>query len=227
MREVTGPLDYGAHVNDCLKRPFTMQPTATRERILEAAYDVFADRGYDGTSVRAVCARAEVNGASLNYHWKSKEALWLAVCERAITDLRNGLLAFLTQPMPFRELMPALISSLFDILQRDRRPARILTWISLQPQAVELPGVSEQLHHVMPVVMGYFKDLEARGEIAHVDVELVIVNLYAELLAPFVGDLGHRYYFGKGMDDPEHAERVKRALIDHTMRVLLPPEASG
>jgi len=196
----------------------------TQERILEAAYSVFADRGYEGTSVRAVCTRADVNGASLNYHWKSKEALWLAVCQRAIGDLRSVLLRFIGQPMPIREMMPVLISGLFEMLQRDGRPARILTWVSLQPASVQYPGVNEELHHVMPIVMGYFKDLVARGEIADVDVEMVIVNIYGELLAPFVGDLGHRYYFGKGIDDPAHAERVKRALIDHTMRILRPPE---
>ena len=65
-----------------------------------------------------------------------------------------------------------------------------------------------------------FNDLKARGEIADVDVELVIVNLYGQVLAPFVGGLGHRSYFGEGIDDPAHAARVRCALIAHTMTVL-------
>jgi hypothetical protein len=47
-----------------------------------------------------------------------------------------------------------------------------------------------------------------------------MIGLYTQLLAPFVGDLGHRSYFGKGIDDPEHAQRFRRALIANTMHVL-------
>jgi AcrR family transcriptional regulator len=195
------------------------QVPSTQSRILDAAYDVFAQHGFEGTSVRAVCKRADVNGAALNYHWKSKEALWLAVCERAVGELRSVLVSHLG-PRPIAELIPRLLSALFDTLARDPRPARILTWISLQPQSVDAPGVNEELHHVLPMVMTYFRGLVERGEVADVDIELVIIGVYAQLLAPFVGDLAHRYYFGKGIDDPEHAERVRRAIIGNTMRAL-------
>jgi AcrR family transcriptional regulator len=197
-----------------------IQEPTTQARILEAAYDVFSERGFEGASVRAVCKHAGVNVAAINYHWSSKEALWLAVCKRAVGDLWSVVLPHL-QPVPIGVLLPKLIGDLFDTLARDPRPARILTWVSLEPKAVtEVPGVDEGLHHVIPIGMAYFEDLKKRGKIADVDVELVVIGLYAQLLSPFVGDLGHRSYFGKGIDDPEHAQRVRRAIIAHTMTLL-------
>lgn len=48
----------------------------TREKLLEAAADVFAEKGYRETTVADVCGRAGVNIAAVNYHFGSKEALY-------------------------------------------------------------------------------------------------------------------------------------------------------
>ena len=47
----------------------------TRERILDAAERLFMAHGYDGTSMRHITSEAQVNLASVNYHFGSKEAL--------------------------------------------------------------------------------------------------------------------------------------------------------
>jgi AcrR family transcriptional regulator len=54
----------------------------TRERILEAAAQQFADRGFDGARFREIGDIAEVSFQSIRYHFGSKELLWEAVVER-------------------------------------------------------------------------------------------------------------------------------------------------
>lgn len=51
----------------------------TRERILEAAAEEFAEHGYSGASTRRVAAAAKVQHPALTYHFASKEGLWRAV----------------------------------------------------------------------------------------------------------------------------------------------------
>lgn len=52
---------------------------ATRERILEAAVEEFAEHGYSGASTRTVAAKAKVQHPALTYYFDSKEGLWRAV----------------------------------------------------------------------------------------------------------------------------------------------------
>jgi AcrR family transcriptional regulator len=55
----------------------------TRHSLMKAAVALFAERGYDGTSVRAIVSKARVNQAAINYHFKGKEGLYLEVLKVA------------------------------------------------------------------------------------------------------------------------------------------------
>jgi len=52
------------------------QPGPTRERILDAACRLFAERGFRGTTVALICRTAKVNIAAVNYYFGSKENLY-------------------------------------------------------------------------------------------------------------------------------------------------------
>lgn len=58
----------------------------SRARIVEAAGQLFADRGFDGVSVRELAKRAGVNAAAINYHFGGKEGLYHAVLRKLIDD---------------------------------------------------------------------------------------------------------------------------------------------
>lgn len=53
----------------------------TRDRVLHAAGAVFAERGFRRATVREICRRAQVNIASVNYYFKSKQDLYADVLE--------------------------------------------------------------------------------------------------------------------------------------------------
>ena len=60
---------------------------STKERILGAAEELFAQQGFSGTSLRQVTSRAEVNIAAVNYHFGSKENLVNEVFRRRMDEM--------------------------------------------------------------------------------------------------------------------------------------------
>jgi AcrR family transcriptional regulator len=63
----------------------------TRQRLLDVAAELFADRGLDGVSVRELCTAAGANVAAINYHFGDKFGLYSELVEVAIERMRRGL----------------------------------------------------------------------------------------------------------------------------------------
>jgi len=63
----------------------------TKPRLLAAATQLFAERGFRGTTIRDIAERAGVNVAAGNYHFGSKKALYLAVLRAQFTRIRAEL----------------------------------------------------------------------------------------------------------------------------------------
>jgi AcrR family transcriptional regulator len=62
----------------------------TTERILDAAERLFADHGFEGTSIRDIVDEAKVNLAAVHYHFRSKDALLEAVLTRRISLVNDA-----------------------------------------------------------------------------------------------------------------------------------------
>jgi AcrR family transcriptional regulator len=56
----------------------------TRARLIEAAGQVFAEQGFQAAKIRDICARAGANIAAVNYHFRDKMGLYVAVLENSI-----------------------------------------------------------------------------------------------------------------------------------------------
>jgi AcrR family transcriptional regulator len=65
-------------------------PEANRERIVQAAIDEFAARGFKGASMDAIAARTETTRALINYYFGSKEKLYIAVLEHVYGEIREA-----------------------------------------------------------------------------------------------------------------------------------------
>jgi AcrR family transcriptional regulator len=55
----------------------------TRERVLEAAGQVFAEKGFEAATVREICRRGKANLAAINYHFGDKRRLYVESVRRA------------------------------------------------------------------------------------------------------------------------------------------------
>jgi AcrR family transcriptional regulator len=71
-------------------KPVSRDAEATRRAILSAATEEFASRGLGGARVDRIAERAAINKRMLYYYFGKKEALFLAVLEKAYRDIRDA-----------------------------------------------------------------------------------------------------------------------------------------
>jgi AcrR family transcriptional regulator len=127
----------------------TRPSDVTRERIMKAAERLFAERGYDATSIRAIVAKARVNQAAINYHFDGKDGLYREV-------LRAAFRALTEQQLEHADEMKAMTreAALAEFIRRQLRPLlgrdeysrhmRILNWETVRPTAVFRKLLSEE-----------------------------------------------------------------------------------
>jgi|YelNatPaOPRAMG01_1025707.scaffolds.fasta_scaffold83152_2 AcrR family transcriptional regulator len=93
---------------------------STKEKILNAAEQLFSKHGFDGTSLRMITSRAGVNLAAVNYHFRSKSALIEAIFARRLAAINSERLRLLEEcelaageaPPPLEAVVRAFASPL-------------------------------------------------------------------------------------------------------------------
>ena len=85
----TGPARSGRPKPPTERHP-QQRSLETRERLVEAALEVFASHGFEGATTREIAARAGVALAALPYHFTTKEALWRAAADRIFGRLAEA-----------------------------------------------------------------------------------------------------------------------------------------
>jgi TetR/AcrR family transcriptional regulator len=72
------------------KRAEQQRSLETRSAILDAAIAEFAERGFEGASIRAIADRLGLQHPLITYHYRSKDILWRAAAEHAFAQIRAG-----------------------------------------------------------------------------------------------------------------------------------------
>jgi AcrR family transcriptional regulator len=86
----------------------------TRERLLQAALEVFAERGYSAATIREICSRADANVAAVHYHFGDKRKLYEAIYGRLFDALRQRRTAFAPAEAPPEQRLRVHIQTLFE-----------------------------------------------------------------------------------------------------------------
>lgn len=94
-----------------------ISPPSTRDRILEVAERLFAERGYNKVSLRSITAAAEANMAAVHYYFRTKEALLRAIFEARVAPISEERKRLLREVLersgdarpPIRDVLAAFI----------------------------------------------------------------------------------------------------------------------
>ncbi|MFF3950786.1 TetR family transcriptional regulator [Streptomyces sp. NPDC001902] len=182
--------------------------SATRARLLDAAFDEFVSVGFAGARVDRIAAAASANKQAIYAYYGSKDALFDAV----LTDR----LTVLADMVPFTPGdLPGYTSALFDALTADPGLLRLTQW-----KALERPGASqlERDAHVTKaaeIAEAYGASLEAGMDV------LMLVVVAAQAWATTAPEIRNP----DNTDEPARLARHRAAMvkaIEATVGALLP-----
>jgi AcrR family transcriptional regulator len=102
-----------------------MSAAERREQLIAIARGSFAERGFDGTSIEEIAARAEVSKPVVYEHFGGKEGLYAVVVDREVRSLLTMMQEALTAGQP-RMLLEQAAISLLDYIEQSSDGFRIL-----------------------------------------------------------------------------------------------------
>jgi AcrR family transcriptional regulator len=127
----------------------------TRDRILQAALEMFHDRGFDSTTMRDIATRAQVATGAAYYYFASKDAIVLAFYDRARRDMEPKLENVLEDSRDLRERLRGLIQVKLDYFVSSRKLLGALTGHT-NPQ-YPLSPFSEETREIREQDIRYFE----------------------------------------------------------------------
>ena len=159
-----------------------MTAAERREQLIEIARGLFAERGFDGTSIEEIAARAEVSKPVVYEHFGGKEGLYAVVVDREVRGLLTMMQASLTAGHP-RVLLEQAAFALLDYIENSSDGFRILVRDSPIGSAsgsfVSIIGdIASRVEHILAA------EFQARG------FDPLAAPMYAQMLVGMVGTTG-------------------------------------
>ncbi len=180
-------------------------PQRTRDRILRAALDEFAAKGFAGARVATIAQRARTNVRMLYHYFGSKEELFRAILRRKISE-RVPLLAAL--PADPAEALPAL----HDMAGADTAWLRLAQWEALTAGTGRVLG-EEERRKAWQERVELLRLAQRRGRFAtDLDAEQAALSLLALAVFPFAFPQITRLVSGRAPTDPAFV-RARRQFL--------------
>jgi AcrR family transcriptional regulator len=197
-------------------------PGSTKARILGAAEEVFAARGFEGASTREIAARAGVNISSLHYHWESKETLYFAVFrnifDRIVDLLRNTLGPLLAGEAKRDETIDAAMGELFDFFADNPNVPKLLVRRIVENEEIEV-GIERD---VLVPAWGVFSEWLGRlgRRLSDEESRLFMLSVHSVMLVYLLDSRSYRSLLGGSVRSGALRAEVRRHVIDLVHRLL-------
>ena len=154
----------------------------TRDRILAAAMEEFAARGFDGAKVDRIAQRARVNKAMLYYHFHNKAALFLEILRGQFSAVADAVASVRSAGGPPEQQLLSFTETIArQALARPHFPHMWLREIADGGRHVDASVIAE-FRRVLATLSAILGDGQSTGEFIKADPFIVQISIVAPLM---------------------------------------------
>lgn len=176
-----------------MRKPKT--PHANRTRILDAAAEIFAARGFAGASMDAIAAKTQTTRALINYYFGSKEALYIEVLEQSYAEIREAEASLPLDHLPPLKALQRIVDFTFDYYVEHPCFVRLLV-AENQAEGVHMRQ-SEELRTVnRPIVERLAAILSAGAASGDFRSDIDLLDVHMAISALGIFNVTHQHTFG-------------------------------
>ena len=106
----------------------------SRQQIKDAAFELFAKRGYANTSISAIAQKADISKGLIYHYFDSKEAILDAIFHQWV-EATDYIMEF-SDDLSANQKLRQMINELFTFIKENPESSRLLTVLALQPDAI-------------------------------------------------------------------------------------------
>ena len=144
-----------------------LRPEVRRERLVEAATQVFAERGYEGARVEQIADVADVSPGLLYRHFEGKQELYTEILQHANRELMAHLTAAAAPDLPSAERVRRGLDAFFTFVENHRDLWQMLMKDVLEPEIAEIQaGVMTSSVKIIAVLAAQDYD-RGDGQVPH------------------------------------------------------------
>ncbi len=197
---------------------------ATPERLLAAARKLFAEKGFDRASVRAITRSAHANLGAVTYHFGSKDRLRDEVLTRMVAGLADRLQAVAALPLTATERLRRIVQAIFAHGAEHPDAPRLLMRFLVHEGRMPAP-VLERQRLMLGAVVHVSQSGTAAGEFRAANPLLAAFSVVSQcmwfhLIRGVAAQVTHT-----PLDTPEGAAAMSGHIADVMLRALAPEPA--
>lgn len=191
-----------------------MKHRDTREKILQAAEEVFARDGFAGARIHEISHKAGINQAMIYYYFSSKESLYQAVLKQTFLRLNLKLSKALTGNFGFPYKLRQLIEFYFDLGSQDNNLLRIMQQEFINGGEHSRQITSPYIKQLYSMVRKLFEEAIASGECRSMDIDSVLLAIFTLITFYYAASSMASYDQYTCSFEPDIMERRKSELTE-------------